>query len=87
MNEDGHTTFDSALGTLSLRLQLGTRTDKAHESAATILASVSILERLDPRPMEWISDTRAAPVTVGGDSLLRAACIQPNGKLPFSPRP
>jgi len=69
--EDCHTIFDPTLGTLSLRLQLGTRTDKAHESAATILASVSVLERLDPRPMEWITVARAAPATAGGDLLPR----------------
>lgn len=71
MREDGHTIFDPALGTLSLRLQLGIRPDSAHEIAATILASVSALERLDPRPMDWITVTRAAPVTAGGDFLPR----------------
>ncbi|BCW62162.1 hypothetical protein [Arthrobacter sp. StoSoilB22] len=71
MKEDGHTIVDPALDTLNLRLQLGVRADSAHEIAATILASVSVLERLDPRPMEWITVTRAAPATAGGDFLPR----------------
>ncbi|MCM0618336.1 hypothetical protein MOD31_20120 [Paenarthrobacter sp. TYUT067] len=71
MKEDGPTIVDPALDTLNLRLQLGVRADSAHEIAATILASVSVLERLDPRPMEWITVTRAAPATAGGDFLPR----------------
>ncbi|MFC8038886.1 hypothetical protein ACFUOZ_05985 [Paenarthrobacter sp. NPDC057355] len=71
LREDGHTIFDPALGSLSLRLQLGIRADSAHEIAATILACVSVLERLDPRPMEWITVTRTAPATAGGDTLPR----------------
>lgn len=64
--------FDPALDDMELDFQLGVRKAGPRDAAASILATVSILERLDIRPMEWVAVPRmGGPQSFGDDTLPR----------------
>ncbi|WP_223942019.1 hypothetical protein [Arthrobacter sp. StoSoilB22] len=56
--------FDSALDDIDLDLQLGGREAGPPDIATRILATLEILERLDPRPMEWVGIPRSGGATL-----------------------